>query len=296
MFDSFASFDECISNDTTFVRLMTKLSPFQIKWEVKKKNSNSISDVPHFLIASKDAECETILEPKLIIDEYKNDYMYEVLKNQDRKKWPICLRKFKTVHEDQGLLFLDQRLFIPSTLHSELLSKLHGPHRSLLHMRRTIAMKFIVEGYTRKTAKFLINCKECQTAQKNLNKLISSLPKATFSSERIHIDNMVYGKSKICVMYDSFSRLTKAFFIKSYALKEMIKCVEKWIEEVGTISILVNDNHRPLISSEFDDWLKDHNIYHMRSIPYRSISNGSVERGIQSVRHGLNQHLSLAQT
>uniref|UniRef100_A0A0N5BHP1 Integrase catalytic domain-containing protein n=1 Tax=Strongyloides papillosus TaxID=174720 RepID=A0A0N5BHP1_STREA len=145
-------------------------------------------------------------------------------------------------------------------------------------MRRTIAMKFIVEGYTRKTKKFLVNCKECQTAQKNLNKLISSLPKATFSSERIHIDNMVYGKSKICVIYDSFSRLTKAFFIKSYASKEMIKCVEKWIEEVGTISILVSDNHRPLISSEFDDWLKDHNIYHIRSIPYRSISNGLVER------------------
>uniref|UniRef100_A0A0N5CC56 Reverse transcriptase domain-containing protein n=1 Tax=Strongyloides papillosus TaxID=174720 RepID=A0A0N5CC56_STREA len=133
MFDSFVSFDECISNDTTFVSLMAKLSPFQIKWEVKKKNSKSISDVPHFLIASKDAECETILDPKLIIDEYKNDYTYKVLKNQDRKKWPICLRKFKTVHEDQGLLFLDQRLFIPSTLHVErgIQSVRHGLNQHL---------------------------------------------------------------------------------------------------------------------------------------------------------------------
>uniref|UniRef100_A0A0N5BHP2 RT_RNaseH_2 domain-containing protein n=1 Tax=Strongyloides papillosus TaxID=174720 RepID=A0A0N5BHP2_STREA len=81
MFDSFASFDECISNDSTFVRLMTKLTPFQIQWEVKKKNLNSVSDVPHFLIASKDAESETILDPKLIIDEYTNDKTYEVLKN-----------------------------------------------------------------------------------------------------------------------------------------------------------------------------------------------------------------------
>uniref|UniRef100_A0A0K0FD13 Uncharacterized protein n=1 Tax=Strongyloides venezuelensis TaxID=75913 RepID=A0A0K0FD13_STRVS len=130
-----------------------KLLLFRFNGKLKKKKK-FISDVPHFLIATKDAECEIILDPKLIIDRYKNNNTYEVLKNQDRKKWPICLRKFKTVNGDQGLLFLDQRLFIPSTFHGELLFNLHGSHRSLLYMRRTIAMKFIVEGYTRKIGNF----------------------------------------------------------------------------------------------------------------------------------------------
>uniref|UniRef100_A0A0K0FRW4 Uncharacterized protein n=1 Tax=Strongyloides venezuelensis TaxID=75913 RepID=A0A0K0FRW4_STRVS len=57
-----------------------------IKWEVKKKNSKFISDISHFLFSSKNAECETNLDPKLIIGGYKNNYTYEVLKNRNRRK------------------------------------------------------------------------------------------------------------------------------------------------------------------------------------------------------------------
>uniref|UniRef100_A0A0K0FRW3 Integrase_H2C2 domain-containing protein n=1 Tax=Strongyloides venezuelensis TaxID=75913 RepID=A0A0K0FRW3_STRVS len=168
------------------------------------------------------------------------------------------MRKFKTVNEDQNLLLLDQSLFIRSALYGELLSKLYGPHRSLLHMRRTIAIKFIAEGYTRKAEKFLINCKECQTALKSLNKLISSLPKAKFSSERIHIDNMVNGKSKICVINESVERVQIVAKINSsISVDKLTNCQLFEMGKASDISAALHDRNQQLWNIHNDEVVKE---------------------------------------
>uniref|UniRef100_A0AAF5D1A4 Integrase catalytic domain-containing protein n=1 Tax=Strongyloides stercoralis TaxID=6248 RepID=A0AAF5D1A4_STRER len=298
LLESFSSFEGWSSAKTTLNRLMLKLLPFNIQWiyEAKASQKNVPMDQPHVLIASIDNNSDIIVELELVKSHCVNDSLYNILSTKPKSQWPLQLRKFNQLSHGDGVLYLDNRLYIPESLHQLLFSRIHGPHRSLLHMRRTISLQFIVLNYTSLTARFIKECTECQISQRNLKKSVSSLPPSSYSLERIHLDNMQFGSKKICVLYDTYSHLLRAFYISSYASSEIIKCIQQWLDELGQFHILVTDNHKPMISSLLEDWLADHNIYHIRSIPYKSASNGAAERGIQSVRHGLNQLLSLKQT
>ena len=57
----------------------------------------------------------------------------------------------------------------------------------------------------------------------------------------------------------------------------------------GLPEIVVTDNDSNFVSREFEDFLKQNRIHHIRTAPYQLASNGMAERAVQTFKEGMKK-------
>ena len=57
----------------------------------------------------------------------------------------------------------------------------------------------------------------------------------------------------------------------------------------GLPEIVVTDNGSNFVSKEFEEFLKQNGIRHIRTAPYHPASNGQAERAIQTFKEGMKK-------
>jgi transposase InsO family protein len=63
--------------------------------------------------------------------------------------------------------------------------------------------------------------------------------------------------------------------------------MEEIFATFGLPYVLVSDNGRQFISSEFESYLKNNGITHKTSAPYHTATNGQAERYVQTIKKSL---------
>ncbi|XP_008181385.1 uncharacterized protein K02A2.6-like [Acyrthosiphon pisum] len=170
------------------------------------------------------------------------------IKNISDELKPYYYRKNELAIE-QGCLMWGHRLVIPTKFRKELLQELHSTHLGIVKMK-SLARSYVwwpkidddIEKITKECEKCLAN------SDSPPRSILHSWPWPEGPAQRIHLDFM----GPVNVLKEYFSL---------------------W----GIPAKLVTDNGRSLCSADFELFLKNNGVYHIKTSPYNPSSNGAAE-------------------
>uniref|UniRef100_A0A913I586 Integrase catalytic domain-containing protein n=1 Tax=Strongyloides stercoralis TaxID=6248 RepID=A0A913I586_STRER len=282
--------------NNTFRRLIVQTIPFDVSFiKEQRKRDDTINlqcDVPLLLEESLLVNDEVLFPKDQVRQMLKNDGILNLVLGKKLYLLPSQLRKRQLQIKDD-LLWIDGKMYISQSLTKPFLQFIHSFHFSRCHMIKKIYKDYVLLNYSRLVEDFVLNCSTCMQARRNKNACFKSLQVPITYNERIYLDNAQYGSLTFYNIYEPFTRMCFAKRIDNMSASSIISVVEKYIEERNTPQLLISDNHKPLISRQFEDYLHRRNIIHLRSIEYRSVSNEACERAIQTIKEGLKRNLTL---
>jgi hypothetical protein len=194
------------------------------------------------------------------------------------------------------------RLVVPQSLIATVLEFHHdsffGMHQGYNRTAAAIREKFFWPGMHADIKSYMNTCKTCQRAEKAVNRKteLHSIPPPTRPWERINIDVVTLGSTP--TEMGNKKALTMVCFLSKYAVAvpmpdELTQTVAEAalsvFQYMGFPEEIQSDRGVNFVSKMFKDMCKFMNIKQTFSLPYRSQSNGQVERMNGTIRKMLSK-------
>ena len=181
------------------------------------------------------------------------------------------------------------RVIVPSKYRDHILQELHRDHPGMSKMK-SIARSFI--WWPGMDADIEHIAKSCSMCQQNKN-APSPAPLhpwtwPTKPWQRIHIDfaGPFLGTSFL-VIVDAHSKWPEVFEMSSTSTAKTISTLRHLFATYGLPEQVVSDNGPQFTSEDFEIFMKNNGIKHIRCAPYHPSSNGAVERFNQTFKQAL---------
>ena len=188
----------------------------------------------------------------------------------------------------------DRLLFcVPDEKKSQVL---HKYHNELGHIGRDKMIDVISKSYwfrkiKDKCSAHIENCLKCVAFSPKIGKaegFLHSIPKGDKPFELIHIDHygpVAAGRANkhIFVIVDGFTKFVRLYTTKSTNTKEVIKALKDYFRSYSRPKCIVSDRGSSFTSNEFEQFLKDLNIKHLKIATGSPQANGQVERLNRSI-------------
>ena len=109
---------------------------------------------------------------------------------------------------------------------------------------------------------------------------------------RIHVDyaGPLYGKMYLIII-DAHSKWLEVHITSGCTTATTIDKLQLSFSTFGLPQVLVSDNGPPFSSSEFQDFMKQNRINHVKTVPYHPASNGLAERAVKTFKSALKKLL-----
>ena len=203
---------------------------------------------------------------------------------------PFFTRKLELSVVD-GVILWGNRVVVPSPGRDLLLQELHACHPGIARMK-TLARMFVwwphldsdIEAFVKK-------CTICQS-QRSAPPAVPIRPWTwpTTPWYRLHVDLVgPFLGNMWLIVIDAHSKWLEVRLLSSTTSTSIISALRSIFAQFGLPSIIVSDNGRNLISSEFEHFLTQNGIKHMLSSPYHPSSNGLAERGVQIFKREMSK-------
>lgn len=153
-------------------------------------------------------------------------------------------------------------------------------------MKRKVREMFWWPGLDRMIEDLVKTCLTCQCVSKSVKPAKSEvdavpLPSSPWYKLAIDIKGPLQGKAEfryaICVM-DYFSKFPEVKFVSAITSATVIRFLKELFMREGLCAELVTDNGRQFVSKEFESFLAECGIKHIRTSLYCPSSNGMIER------------------
>lgn len=191
----------------------------------------------------------------------------------------------------QGCLMRGIRVVIPKTLKEKVLKELHEGHLGTAKMCGLARSYCYWRGIDNDIKDISKNCDICMMEKSNPRKtILHTWEYPSTPWYRIHIDyaGPVRG-TYLLIIIDAYSKWLEVYPTSKITSKVTIECLRDCFARFGLPAVLVSDNGPNLVSTEFEQFLKENGIKHVTSAPYHPSSNGQAERGVQTVKLGLRK-------
>jgi hypothetical protein len=184
--------------------------------------------------------------------------------------------------------------FIPSKLRDRVLSSYHGQG---IHfgIRKTVElMKPVVfwPGMETDVKSFVKKCNVCQVGKAQAPQeapiQLFKAPERPF--QRVGMDfagpfrKTTQGNKYFLVIVDHFSKYVKAFSVSENNMEAGVAGLRKLIFEEGTPEEVLTDQGSHFTGKRFQDFLKAHEIKHLRTSPYHPQCDGLAERQMRTIK------------
>lgn len=131
------------------------------------------------------------------------------------------------------------------------------------------------------------NCIKCISFSKPSGKVegfIYGIPKGNVPFEVVHVDH--FGpvdrtdavKKHVLVIVDAFTKHVRFYAVKSTTTRETIGCLKEYFRMYSRPRILVSDRGTSFTSKEFEDFMLETNIKHIKVATGSPQANGQIER------------------
>lgn len=239
----------------------------------------------HYLQCTNEQKQQLILETsedmelcKLI--EYNNNGWPESVKSvPDNLKYYFKVRSDLTV--DKGLVFLNDKLVIPTTLRMSILNKLHEGHIGMSKMKQLARKMYYWPKIDHHIEEYVRKCFICQTYQNNNTKeplIPHEIPNLPFS--KLGIDIMEFKRKSYLVICDYFSKWLEIRPISSKSANSIINVLIDVFCCFGIPGEIVSD-HVPFDSVECKQFASEWGFKFTYTSPRYPQSNGMAERSVQ---------------
>ena len=211
--------------------------------------------------------------------------------------WPVAvsdeLRPFlQRKHElslYDGCVFWGSRIVIPQGARQYLLRELHDAHPGITRM------KALARGYCwwpkidQDIEDLLRTCEICQKYQRhNPPGPIHPWCWPDKPWQRIHADYFGPINGMMClIIVDAYSKWIEVHPVTHANAEATINKMRSTFATFGIPETICTDNGAPFISEDFQKFLRNNGVRHVRSAPYHPASNGLAERAVQTVKQGI---------
>ncbi|UYV68293.1 K02A2.6-like, partial [Cordylochernes scorpioides] len=297
-------------------RWSLKLSAFKYTVEFRKTDDNGNADALSRLpLVSKTTESldedQVLLLRKMsevpfsfqdvAVETRRDKLLSIVLRNVRENNWqipkvsqenPLCsyYRIKDELSCEFGCLQWRERVVIPQKLRSSILNDLHEMHLGMVKMKMIARRYFWWPGIDKNIEELARDCRICQES--------ASMPPSTISEwtwpekpwHRLHLDlaGPFMGRM-FMVLVDAYTKWLE-IIIKDITSRTIIGHLREIFARFGLPELLVTDNGRQFVSSEFEEFTKINGIRHTKTSPYNPSTNGLAERYVREFKNSLRKN------
>ncbi len=217
------------------------------------------------------------------------------LKSAIRKGWPVTkeevsvsIREYFPFREEltlqNGLIFKGERLVIPTSMRSEMLSKLHKSHIGVQGCLRRAREALYWPNMNRDVEQFIYKCDICNkhpAAQGKEPLICHEIP--TRPWEKVAADLFDFEGKDFLITVDYYSGFFEVDRLHSKSASKIIKKLKAHFARHGIPDRFMSDN-QPFTSFEFEDFAKTYGFEQVTSSPNYPQSNGKVENAVKTAK------------
>ncbi|KAL5509164.1 hypothetical protein EMCRGX_G004476 [Ephydatia muelleri] len=181
------------------------------------------------------------------------------------------------------------RVVVPAKLQEHVLQELNKEHPGASRMKALARSYLWWPGLDKCLEEKAKSCRSCQEVKNNppvapLHPLIWP----TQPWKRVHIDFAGPFKSHMfLVVIDAHSKWPEVKMMQSTTSQRTIEVLRELFSSYGLPEQVVSDNGPQFVSAEFETFMRNNGIKHIRCAPYHPSSNGLAERFIQTFKKAM---------
>ncbi|XP_033993597.1 uncharacterized protein K02A2.6-like [Trematomus bernacchii] len=190
-----------------------------------------------------------------------------------------------------GCVLWGARVIVPNKGREKIMKVLHQTHSGMSKMKGLARSYVWWLRMDQDVEKEVQSCEECQKHHK-------SPPSAPLHPwewpesrwTRIHVDyaGPFLGEMFLLIV-DAHSKWMDIYPVKSATSQVTIEKLRQSFSVFGLPKMLVSDNGTCFTSAEFETFMKQNGIRHVRSAPFHPSSNGLAERAVQTFKGGMKK-------
>lgn len=198
--------------------------------------------------------------------------------------------------KENSTYFLDKkrRIFVPEESKERFINELHRAygHPGSTSMYYTVRNYLFIVGIKKSIEKISKSCQKCSQNKITKHKygIITGSLASTKIHEKLFVDHLgpftnssinhdlAINKFWFFVATESFSKYTKIYFVKTLKPKETMNALSRYIKLIGNPEKIISDQGRTFLSREFEQYLDERKIIHIKTRSYNPQSNSLVER------------------
>ena len=93
----------------------------------------------------------------------------------------------------------------------------------------------------------------------------------------------------LLILVDSHSKWIEVYIVSRTSAAATVEKLRLAFSTHGLPEVVVSDNRPAFTSSEFEKFLQQNGVRHVKTAPYHPSSNGLAERAVQTVKEGLKK-------
>lgn len=251
----------------------------------KVSDIDDIDELVHSLNCSNNKKIE-------FQKETENDTVLKKLKNVIIEGWPrnknclddelrVYYRMKDELYVDDGIIFLNERILVPSKMQKQILSHLHGPHLGIEKTKSRARSLLFWPQINRDIENTIVNCKVCQknrSANVREPMLAHEIPNLPY--QKLGIDIMFFQGKDFLIINDYYSRYLEILPIRNKTANEVCEKLKNCFSTHGIPREIVADNV-PFGSYVFRSFCLRNDIKLTTTSPTYPQSNGFAEKSVQ---------------
>lgn len=193
----------------------------------------------------------------------------------------------------QGILYFDERFYIPESLRVRVLEIAHIGHISASSMKRLLRAHVWWPGMTVDIDSYHSECRGCTlTSNCVITPPLAPRPLPQRPLDIVHIDFLkLTGIAELLVAIDGYSRYLWVIDMKSTSTKATNRALLSICDNWGKPRMWQSDNGPQFISKEFREFWAREGVNTRTTIPYASHTNGLVEKQNTAILHAIRTAL-----
>ena len=278
-----------------FTRWLERLEPFQIHLQHVKGGENSICDS----LSRIPAQPVKYLKLSDVQQACQADELFSTIQTALQNGWKEFgpeLNSFKSIAKElklqNGLLKLNNRVYLPENLRQQALQELHQGHPGIERLKRSLRKAYWWPGLSKDAETFVKECTGCRFSEKSRSSKpipVGTFPTPNKSGELYNLDiaGPFHNGHYLVVLIDAMSNFPEILDTKDITSSKIIKWLNQVWSRYGLPVGIITDNGPQFISDEFQSYLSSLDIHHYLTPVYYPQENGRVEVFNRTIKHGI---------
>ena len=277
---------------TNIADYLSRNSAFDLIQQSSEKSSeNYVEDYINMII---DQHLPPSIRLDAIIQTSREDPILQAVRHMiihNERPLDSSLQPYYNIRQDlsinsDGVILYQNRVIIPASLQREIVNIGHEAHQSAEKTKQLLNQFVWFPGINRLVDTVVRSCRVCaiNSEKKQLEPLKpSQLPPGAWQHLATDFHGPLSDGQYFMVILDEYSRFPIVKLIRSTAATHVIPVLAETFNLFGKPSQLKTDNGPPFQSHDFQQYLRQMDISHLKITPYWPRANGIIERFMRNL-------------